>query len=119
MTDDRTDTHGPGLDALESLDEMRSLIFEGMGANTAILTAAEQAGDPEAIAAAQARDEHLRKLLEMIHALKNDERADREHAALAAAERLTAASVRAARSTMWASWAMVVVAIAAVVVALL
>lgn len=42
----------------------------------------------------------------------------RQALSIITAERLTAASIRSARSTMWASWAMVVVALATVVVAL-
>ena len=42
----------------------------------------------------------------------------RQALSIITAERLTAASIRAARSTMWASWAMVLVALATMVVAL-
>lgn len=81
------------------------------------------ANDAERVAFVEGHMAHLQRIAELTLGLADAFRGERslrfQQEAHAATEALTAASVRSARSTMWASWAMVVVALAAVVVALL
>lgn len=90
-------------------------------------TAQERAREhPDDLQWAQWANEMLRRA-EVNHSLATAavqtdiaiEAAEHQMRAQATAELLTSASVRAARSTMWASWAMVLVAVATLAVATL
>jgi len=70
----------------------------------------------------KAVNETLTALVKSLHdawvATSEEEARTRQALSILTAERLTTASIRSAHSTMWASWAMVVVALATMVVAL-